>query len=109
MSNGELEHIYVVTEKVDEDTSLGPERGPSDLLAKGVTGLSVSLLKENMQTFLDQVGQVFEDGWHGGDAFMLEEVTVSASISADGKVCLLGSGAGLKAQGAITLRLRHKK
>ncbi len=86
------------------------ERGMVDsVLAKGLTRLSVSVLKKNMDEFLSQLRTLLDEGDVADSALMLDEVTVAAQITADGQVAIFGCGTSLQAFNGITLTLRRRK
>lgn len=86
------------------------ERGVSDaLVATGLTKLNVSVLRRNMRVLLGQLQSILQDGETTEGVMVLHEVTVAAQIMADGQVGILGCGATLQAQSAITLTLRRRE
>lgn len=63
-------------------------------------------LKNNMANFLDVVGDLFHQA-ENKTGMKLDEVELSVEITADGEVKLVGSGVGVEAKGAITLKFKR--
>ena len=101
--------ILVVTD-LSEPSSGRVERGVADsLLAKGLSELSVSLLRQNMHRLLSQLRTILDEGQEAESTLVVDQITVAAHITADGQVAILGSGAGLQAESAITFTLRRRE
>jgi len=80
-----------------------PERGAvtDKLVAGAVNAINASVLKTNMDAFFSQLREIFASGVEKIGAFEVSEVEISAQITADGQVALMGSGVRLEAQGGI--------
>jgi hypothetical protein len=73
------------------------------------TDLGVETLQTNFAKFLASLEQVFLNIGEGRvGAFLLEEITFSAEISADGEFKLLGTGVGLTTTSGFTFTLRRQ-
>jgi hypothetical protein len=84
-----------------------PERGIGDALARAVSAVDVSVLAKNMESFLAQLRTILSPGATSVGGFQIAQVEVSAQITADGQVCLLGSGAKVEMQGGVKFVLRR--
>lgn len=104
--------VWIVT-GLGQDVPVTPtgriERGAASAVASSVLrAVEVGALKENMERFLGQLREILGAGVERVGAFELSEVELTAQISADGKVGLVGSGIGVEAQGGIRLTLRRR-
>lgn len=83
-----------------------PERGiGSKLVSNVVHSVSVSVLKQNMESFLNQIKEILESGTERIGSFQISEIEVCAQISGEGQVALMGSGVKVEAQGGIKFTL----
>jgi hypothetical protein len=80
-----------------------PERGiiPEKFLAETVSAVNASVLKQNMAVFFKNLRDILSTDVEKIGAFEIKEVEISAQITADGQVALLGSGVKIEAQGGI--------
>lgn len=82
------------------------ERGIGGKLASTmVQGVSVSMLKRNMDIFFHQINEILQNGADRIGEFHISEIEVCAQISGQGQVALMGSGAKIEAQGGIKFTL----
>lgn len=82
------------------------ERGIGGKLASTMAhGVSVSVLKRNMDVFFDQIKVILQNGCDRIGEFQISEIEICAQISGEGQVALLGSGAKIEAQGGIKFTL----
>ncbi len=86
-------------------SKLNATKGISDAVA-----ISAEKLEQEMTSFLQVVGRVFEKADHKAttSGMELDEVQLSVEISGEGEVKLLGSGAKAAGKGAITLTFRRR-
>jgi hypothetical protein len=102
------DQILVVTgigERIEEGRV---ERGIGETLAKGaINTVSVSTLKKSMESFFRQLREILDTGRERIGAFEVDQVEVSAQITGDGKVCLMGSGVKIGVQGGVTFLLKR--
>jgi len=104
------ERILVLTGSTDQPAPGRVERGLGDsMLKRGVSAVSVSILKKNMQAFFNQLGEIVAPGASTVGAFELSQIEITAQITGDGKVCLLGTGAKLEVQGGIKFVLNRTR
>ncbi|NTV36188.1 MAG: hypothetical protein HGA53_04475 [Anaerolineaceae bacterium] len=83
-----------------------PERGIGGKLVSNVVhSVSVSVLKQNMESFFNQIKEILDGGIDRIGAFQISEIEVCAQISGAGQVALMGSGAKIEAQGGIKFTL----
>ena len=75
---------------------------------RGVAEVAVDDLCNNAQAFLQQVGRMIESTPESQSGFQLTEVTVSAEVSASGKLVLLGSGAEAAGKGVLTFKFERR-
>lgn len=73
--------------------------------AEGVK-VSAETLQTNMSEFLGLVGNLFQQA-ENSTGMKLDEVELSVEITGDGEVKLVGSGIGIEAKGAITLKFKR--
>ncbi len=75
---------------------------------QAVQGVKVSVekLETNMSEFLSLVGSLFKKA-EQNSGMQLDEVELSVEITGDGEVKLVGSGVGIEAKGAITLKFKQ--
>lgn len=104
--------MIVVTEigPSPDHTSHGRiERGIGDRMAKAtLNNVNVAVLKENMAGFFLQLREILDVGREKIGLFSIDEVKISAQISGDGQVCLMGSGVKVGVQGGITFVLKRE-
>jgi hypothetical protein len=73
------------------------------------TAISVDKLQQNFTQFLQNLRQVLTvDEGRVGD-LVLDEITFSVEISADGEFKLLGTGIGAAASSSLTFTLRRPR
>lgn len=68
-----------------------------------------TLLEQNMGEFLQRMGRVLTQAKQSASTLAgmtLDEIELSVEINGEGKVSLMGNGASLSTQGAITLRFK---
>lgn len=84
-------------------------RGFDDQARKVVErSVAPEALREGFRAFLGELRQVVTtDSPRVGD-FVLEEITFSAEIGANGEFKLLGTGVGLSASSAVSFTLRRE-
>lgn len=85
-------------------------RQSGDPLRKAVDkSISLDTLQKNFTHFLENLQQIFLEVGQGkvGD-FILDEVTFSAEISADGEFKLVGTGVGISATSGVTFTLHRQ-
>ena len=110
MAERDEEQILIVTGIGETRKEHRAERGFSDSLVKGaVNSVSVAILKENMASFFGQLREILDNGADRIGVFDVEEVEVSAQITGDGKVCMMGSGVQVGVQGGIKFLLKRLK
>jgi hypothetical protein len=108
MAENADEHILVLTGLSDQPEAGRAERGLSDrILKRTVSAVSLSALKENMQAFFHQLQEIVGPGKETIGAFELSQIEVTAQVTGDGKVCLLGTGAKIEVQGGIKFVLNR--
>ncbi len=97
-------------------TSLDGERGPgrtergllSDTVAESVLkAVPVQVLKTNMGHFFDQLRDILSTGPETIGDFEVSQVEVSAQITGDGQVSLIGSGLKIGVKGGVTFVLKR--
>jgi hypothetical protein len=102
------EQILVLTGLLDQPETERVERGFGEkVLKKAVNTVSVSTLKENMQAFFHQLQEILGPEKETIGAFELSQIEVTAHVTGDGKVCLLGSGVKIEIQGGIKFVLER--
>ncbi len=110
MQGNKDNQIFVVTSLEEQTGEKRVERDFGELLKRGaINAMDVSVLKENMENFYNQLLETLDTGRNKIGAFEVEQVEVSAQISGDGKVCLLGSGMEVGVEGGIKFVLKRSK
>jgi hypothetical protein len=108
MVDKDADEILVVTGMGKKATTDRKERGFGENLAdKTLSAVSVSVLKKNTERFFGQLREILDAGGDKIGAFEVAEVEISAQITGDGQVCLLGSGVKVEMQGGIRFVLRR--
>ncbi len=70
--------------------------------------LKVEVLAENVNLFLTQIEGILEKAPDEVGKFRFTEFSVSAEVSANGKLVLLGSGVETGIQGSLTFKFSRK-
>ena len=110
MEQAGADQILVVTAAGDQAAGQRRERGlAGTLTTRIVNSIGVSALKESMKSFFDQLREILDTGEDKIAAFQISQIEISAQITGDGKVCLLGSGASLEVQGGLKFVLERAK
>jgi hypothetical protein len=106
----EKKTIWVITaEPVPAET--GPTMRDWHQKAPLPAGIQIDVdkLQASMQAFLDNVREIVGVGVEDVGPFRLTEISLSATISADGEFRLLGAGVGVGASGGLTFVLTRKE
>jgi hypothetical protein len=87
----------------------GAMRGFDDQARKIVErSVAIEALRDGFTRFLGELRQVVTADSPRVGEFVLEEITFSAEIGADGEFKLLGSGVGISASSAVSFVLRRQ-
>ena len=109
MEENPIRHMFVTTELEEERDPGWRERGPGARIRKGlVKAIDLSVLKDNMGTFFQQLKEILDTGKDRIGSFRVDRVEVSAQVTGEGKVCLMGSGAGIGIGGGIKFVLHRE-
>ena len=101
-----LDTMLVISSVGDVAEERRPERGIGGKLVSNVVhSVSDSVLKQNMESFFNQIRDVLEGGTDRIGAFQISQIEVCAQISGEGQVALMGSGVKVEAQGGIKFTL----
>jgi len=110
MGENSNNQIFVVTSMEEESGRKPVERGLGDALKKSaIKAVDVSALKDNMERFFNQLREILATGKDKIGEFEIDEVEVSAQITAGGEVCLMGSGVKIGAGGGVKFVLKRGK
>ena len=93
---------------MDNDTILIQTTDAAVVRGRGTRELDVEVLSNNVSQFLTQVGRILERAPEDVDRFTLTEFEISAEVSADGRLSLVGTGVGVAAKGGLTFRFERK-
>ena len=75
-----------------------------------VTEVSLDALKSSLDAATESLSEVFATAFERTfGAFELNEAEMALEVSADGKVGIMGTGAGVKGSGSIKLRFVRKR
>ena len=108
------EFLLVAVSVEEEDTESVPTRGRSKRSSNNkrsskLIQVPVHQLAENTQEFFSSIDRVLGAVRTNISGYELDEVEISASISASGKLTLLGNGAELEGSSSIKFVLKKKK
>lgn len=76
--------------------------------AGGPKKIGVQALAEEVQSFLQHIAGIVERAPSAVGAFELTELTLSAEVTAQGKLMLLGTGVETGAKGGITFKFERR-
>jgi hypothetical protein len=99
--------LWVVTAEPEPPAPL--HRGALARTSNGARALDVSVLRENVKQFLSILEQLLPEQMATVGDFRLEEVEVSAEITGEGSLMLLGTGVRATALGGIKFVLKRVK
>jgi hypothetical protein len=110
--------IWIVTAEPTQDVTGGKSADSSNpwqpkaaaLKAVQSVRVSVEKLEANMSEFLVLVGGIFKQAAREAEnqsGMHLDEVELSVEITGNGEVKLVGTGVGVEAKGAITLKFKR--
>jgi hypothetical protein len=90
--------------------SSGMRDGSGDAMIKKVQekSLAIDALSQSFARFLQSLQQIISVEQPRVGDFVLDEVTFSAEIGADGEFKLLGAGVGVSASSGISFTLRRE-
>lgn len=109
MSGGTNEKIWVVAAPEAPVENKRVERGFVERVGvENIRDVSVSILRENMEVFFRQLQKIVGPAQDAIGAFELSQIEVTARVTGEGKVCLLGTGAKMEVQGGIRFILKRK-
>jgi hypothetical protein len=111
MAENEEGTLWIITDvEGTGETGERRERGLREMLGGGQTSaVDTRKLKENMESFLENIREILSGARERIGHYHIEEVKISARITAGGKICLLGSGAQAYASGGIEFTLKRTK
>lgn len=95
MSDTEI--TVITSDGVVTRAGAGPKRIPVEALAGGI------------ESFLQMLADVIQRAPEAVGAFSLTELTLSAEVTAQGKLVLLGTGVESSAKGGITFKFERKQ
>lgn len=102
------ETILVVGSPGDQDAPARRERGLGESReAHEISPVRVSELRKNIDTFFSQLQGILDTGNSRIGAFQIDQIEVTAQITGEGKVCLLGSGTSLGVSGGFKFVLKR--
>ncbi|HEV7374110.1 MAG TPA: hypothetical protein VGN95_05310 [Pyrinomonadaceae bacterium] len=95
--------IVVTTATPPRSTMRGAKDEARKLIEEGIP---LDKLQRGFRSFMESLRQIVKGGEENqvGD-FMLDEITFSAEIGADGEFKLLGTGIGITASSAVSFKL----
>jgi len=110
MSDNEND-VILIADSLDESASPTPfrERGIGGGSTKAmVKAVNVNELKENVKHFFSQLNEILVTGGDKVGEFSVNQVEISAQITGEGKICLLGSGTKMSVNGGLKFILTRK-
>ena len=108
MPEGTNEKMWVVAAPGAPVQNKPVERGFGGRVSfENIQAVSVSALKENMQAFFHQLQEIIGPAQEKVGEFELSTIEITAQVTGEGKVCLLGTGAKIEAQGGIKFVLNR--
>ena len=104
---GKKQVTVVTASAAPQSTMRGAKEEARKLIEEGIP---LDRLQRGFKAFMESLRQIVTggDGQQVGD-FVLDEITFSAEIGADGEFKLLGTGVGVSASSAISFKLSRKK
>ncbi|MDM8553539.1 hypothetical protein QUF75_02280 [Desulfococcaceae bacterium HSG7] len=110
MQENNTSKILIVTSLSEKKAPKMRERSFGDALKKEVLNSVNSLeLKKNVNIFLKNLTDILNTEPAEIGAFQIEQVEVSAQITAEGKIALMGSGAKVDVDGGLKFLLKRVK
>jgi len=108
MSEGTNEKMWVVAAPEAPVENKRVERGFGERVSlENIQAVSVSALKQNMQAFFLQLREIIGPAKDKIGEFELARIEITAQVTGEGKICLLGTGAKIEAQGGIKFVLNR--
>lgn len=109
MSNGNEDTILIAGE-IDSPSQPGrKERGfGGESRAATVNPVRVDELRRNVDTFFHQLSEILETDRERIGGFQIDHVEISAQITGEGKLCLLGSGTKVGVGGGLKFVLKRR-
>lgn len=104
--------VGTVMERADAKSRAGAQRQAAlaPRVYEQVTEVSLDALKSSLDAATESLSEVFATAFERTfGAFELNEVEMALEVSADGKVGIMGTGAGVKGSGSIKLKFVRKK
>lgn len=93
---------------MDNDTILVRTGDATVRRGAGANELKVQILAENVNIFLTHIEEIVMNAPDDVGKFRFTELSVSAEISANGKLVLLGSGVETGIRGGLTFKFERK-
>ncbi len=96
--------ILVSVDAEDEAQQIGPKGVDQPGASAGLVPreLDAEIIEDNVSEFLESIEGILKKAPNVIGGFQIKDFTVSAQITADGKVSLLGVGGGIAASGGLT-------
>jgi hypothetical protein len=108
MNEKQNEKILISGSLADKPEVNYRERGLGGSIKKGViNSVGVQELKKNVTTFFSQLNEILVSSGERVGSFKVEQVEISAQITGEGKVCLLGSGTKVGVGGGLKFVLKR--
>lgn len=92
----------------DKDTILVYTTGPTSVRSGFTREINVNALSKQVNLFLAQVENIIDESPSEVGKFRFTEFTVSAEISAEGNLMLVGAGAKAGAKGGLVFKFERK-
>jgi|ERR1044072_4501202 hypothetical protein len=73
----------------------------------GPRALAVDVLADNMSSFIEKIGSILTKTPDKIGSFQISEFTISAEISAEGKLTILGVGGEAGTRGGLTFTFKR--
>ncbi|RME63060.1 MAG: hypothetical protein D6790_05355, partial [Caldilineae bacterium] len=101
--------INVITVQTAPAKSVSTRGGAAEAAVRQTVekALPVETLAESFNRFMTGLGQVLAVGQTQVGGLVLDEITFSVEIGADGEFRLLGTGVGVEASSSLTFTLRR--
>ncbi|WP_300455984.1 hypothetical protein [Desulfobacula sp.] len=108
MNNKQNEKILISGSLEEKPEGEYRERGLGGTIKKSVVNaVGVQELKKNVTTFFSQLNEILVTSGDRVGSFRVEQVEISAQITGEGKVCLLGSGTKVGVGGGLKFVLKR--
>lgn len=99
--------MLILTELEETAFEARRERGIGQIKKGIIKSIGLAELKKNMEAFFNQLNEILDMGKDRIGAFELDKIEISAQITGEGKICLMGSGTSVGVGGGFKFVLNR--